>query len=136
VPGPGCSSAPSTRHRVLVVDDNSDAATSLSFLLQMSGHEVHTASDGVEAIERAQELRPNIIFMDIGMPRMDGLEASRRIRELPFGAQIMIVALTGWGQEADRQRTRSAGMSHHLVKPISNEALQDILESVKANDGA
>jgi PAS domain S-box-containing protein len=123
-------SAKNTPHRVLVVDDNRDAAASLALLLQMSGHEVHTAADGEEAIERAQQLRPSIIFMDLGMPRMDGVEAARRIRILPHGRDINIIALTGWAQESDRQRTFSAGMDFHLVKPVSSEALQGVLDKV------
>jgi PAS domain S-box-containing protein len=121
-------------HRVLVVDDNRDAASSLALLLQMSGHEVHTAADGQEAIERAAQLRPSIIFMDLGMPKMGGVEAARRIRALPHGRDIAIVALTGWAQESDRERTRSAGMDYHLVKPVSSEALRDVFDKATAKD--
>jgi PAS domain S-box-containing protein len=126
-------SAKNARYRVLVVDDNRDAAESLATLLQIDGHEVHTATDGAEAIARTAQLRPNVIFMDIGMPRVNGLEAARSIRALPFGQHISIVALTGWGQEADRQRTRSAGMNHHLVKPVSSEALQSVFDGIEMN---
>ena len=128
--GATSSSVKSVRYRVLVVDDNRDAAESLAMLLQIDGHEVHTAIDGAEAIARTAELRPNVIFMDVGMPRMNGLEATRSIRALPFGQHISIVALTGWGQEADRHRTRDAGMDHHLVKPVSSEALQEVLNTI------
>lgn len=117
-------------HRVLVVDDNTDAAASLAQLLQMQDYEVRTASNGVEAIEQARDFGPRIIFMDLAMPGLDGLEATRRIRTLPCGGQVRIVALTGWGQEADRQRTRAAGMDHHLVKPVSLDALQDVLRTL------
>jgi CheY-like chemotaxis protein len=127
-------SAESTRHCVLVVDDNDDAAASLAVLLQMSGHEVHTAADGEEAIKRAQQVRPSIIFMDLGMPRMNGLEAARRIRALPQGQRINIVALTGWAQESDQERTRDAGMDFHLVKPVTSEALQNVLDQARAKD--
>jgi PAS domain S-box-containing protein len=113
--------------RVLVVDDNADAAASLAMLLAMSGHDVRTAGDGVAAVDAARDFSPQIIFMDLGMPRMDGLEASQRIRELEHGKGMIIVALTGWGQEADRQRTRSAGFDQHLVKPVSIEALEHVL---------
>jgi CheY-like chemotaxis protein len=113
--------------RVLVVDDSADAAASLMTLLELAGHEVRTASDGAEAIEQACEFCPDIIFMDLGMPRVDGVEATRRIRALPQGRNVRIIALTGWGQEADRERTRSAGMDDHIVKPVSPEALQRIL---------
>jgi PAS domain S-box-containing protein len=113
--------------RVLVVDDSADAAASLMTLLELAGHEVRTAGDGAEAIEQTCEFCPDIIFMDLGMPRVDGVEATRRIRALPQGRDIRIIALTGWGQEADRERTRSAGMDDHIVKPVSPEALQRIL---------
>ena len=113
--------------RVLVIDDNTDAAASLALLLNMEEYEVRTAADGEEAIEQARIFAPQIIFMDLAMPRLDGLEAARRIRALPQGEEIRIIALTGWGQEADRQRTRAAGMDHHLVKPVSLDALQSVL---------
>jgi len=113
--------------RVLVVDDSADAAASLMTLLQLAGHEVRTAGDGAEAIEQTCEFGPDIIFMDLGMPRIDGVEATRRIRALPQGRNVRIIALTVWGQEADRERTRGAGMDDHIVKPVSPEALQRIL---------
>jgi len=121
------SHAPAMAKRVLVVDDNVDAATSLSLLLRMTGHEVSTACDGVEAVDATRTFAPQVIFMDLGMPRMDGLEATRRIRQLEDGDAIVIIALTGWGQDADRQRTREAGINHHLVKPVSIEALEQVL---------
>jgi PAS domain S-box-containing protein len=123
--------AGSSAKRVLVVDDNVDAAASLMMLLQMGGHDVRSASDGVEAVDIASTFSPQIIFMDLGMPRMDGLEASRRIRALENGRSILIVALTGWGQEADRKRTRNAGIDHHLVKPVSIQELEHVLEMVE-----
>ena len=132
--GPVTSAAtaplPATQNRgqrVLVVDDNTDAAASLALLLEMEDYEVRTAADGEEAIEHARTFGPQIIFMDLAMPRLDGLEAARRIRALPRGEHVRIVALTGWGQEADRQRTRDAGMDHHLIKPVSLDALQNVL---------
>jgi CheY-like chemotaxis protein len=125
--------ADSTRHCILVVDDNHDAAASLALLLEMSGHDVHTAADGKEAVECAQRVQPSIIFMDLGMPRMNGLDAACRIRALPHqGAAIHIIALTGWAQESDHERTRSAGMDFHLVKPVSRETLQNVLDQVNA----
>jgi CheY-like chemotaxis protein len=116
---------------VLVVDDNTDAAASLALLLEMEDYEVCTAADGEEAIEQARTFGPQIIFMDLAMPRLDGLEAARRIRALPQGEHVRIVALTGWGQEADRQRTRDAGMDHHLIKPVSLDALQTVLRGLQ-----
>jgi PAS domain S-box-containing protein len=115
------------KRRVLVVDDNQDAAETLQLLMQMQGYEVHTAADGVQAIEKVRECSPEVIFMDIGMPRMDGIEATRHIRALPNGRDIAIVAITGWGQESDRQRTREAGMTEHLVKPVTPTQLEGVL---------
>jgi PAS domain S-box-containing protein len=112
-----------TRRRVLVVDDNVDAAESLGRLLSVQGHEVATCHSGQEAVALARTYAPDVIFMDIGMPEMDGLTAARLIRASPGGAGIRIVALTGWGQESDRQRTREAGIDEHLVKPVSAESL-------------
>lgn len=113
--------------RVLVVDDNRDAAASLEALLRLLGHEARQAHDGIEAIEAAKAFAPDVIFMDIGMPQMDGLEAARRIRELPLATRPAIVALTGWGQDADRERSQRAGIDEHLVKPIELGALNRVL---------
>jgi len=124
---PSPSEAQKRGQRVLVVDDNTDAAASLALLLKMEAYEVCTAADGEEAVERARTFGPQIIFMDLAMPRLDGLEAARRIRTLPNGKHMRIVALTGWGQEADRHRTRDAGMDDHLTKPVSLDALQSVL---------
>ena len=96
----------------------------------MEDYEVCTAADGEEAIEQARTFGPQIIFMDLAMPRLDGLEAARRIRALPQSEHVRIVALTGWGQEADRRRTREAGMDHHLIKPVSLDALQSVLRTL------
>jgi PAS domain S-box-containing protein len=119
-------------HRVLVVDDNTDAAASLALLLEMEDYEVCTAADGEEAVEQARIFAPQIIFMDLAMPRLNGLEAARRIRALPHGKLVRIVALTGLGQPADRERSHSAGMDHHLTKPVSLDALQSVLRTLDA----
>jgi PAS domain S-box-containing protein len=116
--------------RILVADDNADAAESLAALLRMQGHDVRTAADGHGAVEVAREFQPAVIFMDVGMPRMDGMEATRRIRGLPHGGTIHIVALTGWGQLLDRERTKRAGMDAHLTKPIGSDALHSVLSAV------
>ena len=116
--------------RVLVVDDNTDAAASLALLLEMEDYEVCTAVDGEEAVEQARIFEPQIIFMDLAMPRLNGLEAARRIRALPQGKPVRIVALTGLGQPADRQRSHNAGMDHHLTKPVSLDALQSVLRTL------
>ncbi len=115
------------KRRILVADDNVDAAATLALLLQMQGHDARTATDGRQAVDLASVFRPDIIFMDVGMPRMDGLEATRQIRAQPWGKSIVIVALTGWGQAADRQATQLVGMDLHLVKPINLEAIAAVL---------
>jgi PAS domain S-box-containing protein len=118
------------RRRILVVDDNLDSAESLKALLELGGHEVEQASDGFQALEAVRTFRPAIVFMDIGMPNLDGLEATRRIRDLPLPAQPIIVALTGWGQDADRERSRRYGVDLHLIKPIDPEAVRRVLRLV------
>jgi len=113
--------------RVLVVDDNVDAAESLAWLLRKLGHEVQTAFDGVQALASFQACGPDVVILDIGMPHMDGLEAARRIRALPGGQSVRIVALTGWGQASDRERTKSVGFDRHLVKPVQVTALLEAI---------
>ena len=123
---------PAARRRVLVVDDNPDGAASLTDLLRLTGHDAETAHDGAEAIQKAAEYGPEIILLDIALPKLDGLEVCRRVREQPGGRDIAIVAVTGWGQEADRQRTREAGFSAHLVKPVRYSDLLDLLATLDA----
>ncbi len=113
--------------RILVVDDNHDSARTMARLLTLLGNEVHTAYDGIEAVEAAEEFRPEVILMDVGMPRLNGYEATRRIREQPWGQSITIIALTGWGQEGDRVQSREAGCDGHLVKPVDMHDLEKLL---------
>src|SRR5262249_38617923 len=110
--------APRNGRRVLVVDDYDDGAASMATLLAMLGSDVRVAHDGLEAVALAERIRPDLVLMDIGMPRLNGLDATRQIRERPWGRELKIVAVTGWGQVADRERSRSAGCDQHLVKPI------------------
>lgn len=126
---PSSRSAGSTRKRVLIVDDNVDAAESLAHVLSLNGHTVAIASGGVEAVDMARQNLPDVILLDLGMPGMDGLTAARLIRQQPGGGTIRIIALTGWGQERDRQRTREAGIGEHLVKPVDPESLVTLLEA-------
>lgn len=125
VPDAGQTSPP--RHRILVVDDNCDSAISMSMMLKLLGHDVQTAHDGVEAIEVAGTFRPEVILMDVGMPKLNGYEATRRIREQPWGRDIKIIALTGWGQDDDRNQSKSAGCNGHLVKPMNLADLEKLL---------
>lgn len=119
--------APSVRRRLLVADDLKDSADSMAALLQAMGHEVVTAYGGQEALSAAERHRPEIVLLDIGMPRMSGHEVCRRIRAEAWGGEMLMVAVTGWGQESDRQLTREAGFDHHLVKPVDLGALAKIL---------
>jgi CheY-like chemotaxis protein len=97
-------------------------------MLRLSGNEVAIAHDGLEAVEQAGAFRPEVILMDVGMPRLNGLDATRRIRQQPWGQKVTIIALTGWGQESDRSRSREAGCDDHLVKPVSLSDLEKTLQ--------
>jgi PAS domain S-box-containing protein len=118
--------------RILVVDDNHDAAMTMADMLELLGDEVCTAQDGVEAVSAAETFRPEVILMDVGMPRMNGYDATRRIREQPWGKAITVVALTGWGQDSDRARSKAAGCDGHLVKPVSLTDLEALLEQLSS----
>jgi CheY-like chemotaxis protein len=113
--------------KILVADDNRDAADTLAMLLRTGGHDVCVANDGLEAVEKAESNRPDVVFLDIGMPKLNGYDAARCIRAQTWGKAITLVALTGWGQEEDRQRSVEAGFSHHLVKPINYSDLELIV---------
>jgi len=130
VAAPHLEAAPLIRRRVLIVDDNRDAAEWLATLLSLSGHETHVALDGEQAVKAAERLLPDAILLDIGLPRVDGYEVCRRIRQQPWGRDLMIVALTGWGQEEDRQKSREAGFNTHLVKPVHDDVILSLLASL------
>jgi CheY-like chemotaxis protein len=115
--------------RIAVVDDNRDAAEALTELLAADGHEVRMVHDGASAVELAETWRPDVMLLDIGLPRLDGYEAARRIRALPHGEGITLIALTGWGQAEDRARSSEAGFDHHLVKPVDLATLAALIES-------
>lgn len=118
------------QRRVLVVDDNSDSATTLGKMLEIMGSEVRLAHDGLQAVDVASSFLPEIIFMDLGMPNLNGFDATRRIRTMPWGREITIVALTGWGQQEDVQRSIEAGCTTHVVKPIDFAVLGKLMSSV------
>jgi CheY-like chemotaxis protein/two-component sensor histidine kinase len=123
------------RRRILVVDDNRDAADSLArYLSRAMGQRVEVAYDGPEALEAAEAFRPDVILLDIGLPGMDGNEVARRLREQVEFQGALIVALTGWGQESDVERSRAAGFDHHLVKPASPEAILELLTKAGAGE--
>jgi PAS domain S-box-containing protein len=119
--------ANATNRRILIVDDYRDSADSMARLLKVIGFEVGTAYNGQQAVERAAELRPDVVLLDIGMPKMNGYEACRRIREQPWGQKMLLIALTGWGQEEDRRQTEEAGFDQHLVKPVDTAILLKLL---------
>ncbi len=116
--------------RVLIVDDNVDSAESLADLLTLSGHEARTAHDGLAGVAAAEAFRPDVVVMDLGMPKLNGYEAARRIRAEPWGAAVVLVAQTGWGSAEDRRKTREAGFDHHLVKPVDPAAMLKMLAAV------
>jgi CheY-like chemotaxis protein len=118
--------------RILVVDDNRDSAESLAMLLQVAGHQTHCAYDGLEAVEAATSLQPDLILLDIGLPKLNGYEAARRIREQMGARCPVLVALTGWGHEEDRRRSQEAGFDAHLVKPVAFDALTKLVAELKA----
>jgi signal transduction histidine kinase/ActR/RegA family two-component response regulator len=121
--------------RVLVVDDNQDSATSMALMLQLLGDHVVTAHDGVAGVEAAEKFRPDVILMDVGMPRLNGLDATRHIREQPWGKGMTVIALTGWGQDADKERSRAAGCDGHLIKPVNLPDLEKLLAETQDSGG-
>lgn len=113
--------------RILVVDDNVDAATSAAMLLEMMGHETEMVHDGLAAFEAAASYRPDIVLLDIGLPGLTGYEVASRIREQPWGRSMTLWALTGWGQDEDRRKSKEAGFDHHMVKPVDPPELVRLL---------
>ena len=120
----------SRRRRILVVDDNEDAAESLAALLSISGHDTRLAHDGPDALLEAERFRPDVVFLDIGMPTLDGHETAKLIRRQPWGRNMVLIALTGWGQSEDRRRSKDAGFNHHLVKPVDPAIVSTLLASL------
>jgi CheY-like chemotaxis protein len=122
---------PVPRGRILIVDDNQDGAASLAMLLTVMGNDTRTAHDGLEGVELAEAFRPDLIVLDIGLPKLNGYDACRRIREKLWAKDTLIVAATGWGQDEDRRRSREAGFDHHLVKPVDAAELNRLLAERK-----
>ena len=118
---------PASQRRILIVDDNVDSADSLAMLLEITGNQTYLAHDGVEAIESIEKYRPEVVLLDIGLPKLDGHEVCRRVREQPWGKDIRIIALTGWGQDDDRRKSEEAGFNGHLVKPVDYDKLLALL---------
>jgi signal transduction histidine kinase len=123
------SSPPTPARKVLVVDDNRDAANSIATLLRLEGHEVYTAHDGPAALQIAGAVSPQVVVLDIGLPELDGYEVARRLRGMAAGPETLLIALTGYGQDTDRERSRQAGFNHHLIKPVEPQTLLALLGS-------
>jgi CheY-like chemotaxis protein len=123
---------PAPKRRILIVDDNRDGAASLAMLLTVMGNDTRTAHDGMQGVELAEAFRPDLIVLDIGLPKLNGFDACRRIRKMPWSKDTLIVAATGWGQDEDRKRSHEAGFDHHLVKPVDAAELNRLLAESKA----
>ena len=117
------------RRKILVVDDNRDAADSLAMLLEMNGHGVYVGHSGSEALQLARRELPHAMILDIGMPDMSGYEVARRIRAERWGSQIYLIAVTGWGQKEDKDRAIAAGFDHHLTKPVDPDQVESLLQA-------
>ena len=129
--GPEHEEGTATRRRILILDDNTDSADLLGVLLERQGNEVRTAYDGEAGVQEAEGFRPEVVFCDIGMPKMNGYEVARRFREQPWSKEIVLVALTGWGQLEDRKKSSDAGFDFHLVKPVEPAVLKQLLAGLK-----
>jgi CheY-like chemotaxis protein len=123
------------RCRILVADDNRDAALSLAMVLNLMGNQTQTAHDGLEAVDLASAFRPDVVLLDIGMPKLNGYDAARRIRQEPWGKNMVLVAVTGWGQEEDKRRSQEAGFNLHIVKPVDPAVLETLLAELQAGAG-
>jgi CheY-like chemotaxis protein len=122
---------PSVQHRVLVVDDNIDGADTMKAMLESIGNEVQVAYDGIVAIEAAASFLPQVVLLDIGLPKLNGYEVAQRIRKQSWGARAVLIAVSGWGQQEDKARASAAGFDHHLTKPVDLEELIDLLAAVR-----
>ena len=118
-----------TVRRIVIADDNEDSAESFAMLLSFSGHEVRIAHDGAEALNALRDFRPDVAFLDIGMPGLTGYEVAQAVRAEPWGRQVTLIAVTGWGQPDDKLRARSAGFDRHLIKPIDPAEVDRLLDS-------
>jgi CheY-like chemotaxis protein len=118
--------------RVLVVDDNHDNAESLAMLVQVMGHEAATAHDGMAAIEAVDRFRPDLILLDIGLPKLDGFEVAEQLRARPDGDALFLVAITGWARDEEKQRAKSVGFDEHMTKPVDPNRLETLIRSICA----
>jgi CheY-like chemotaxis protein len=118
------------RFRILVVDDNHDSALSLAMMLSIMGHDTRTAHDGESALVTAETFLPDVVLLDIGLPKLNGYEVAQRIRGAQWGATMYLIAVTGWGQDEDRQRSAEVGLNLHMVKPVEPSALEKLLSEL------
>jgi signal transduction histidine kinase len=128
-------SPPSVARRILVADDNRDSAMSLAIMLELMGNETQTSHDGLEALDAAAKFRPDVVMLDIGMPKLNGYDTAQRIRQQPWGKNLVLVALTGWGQEVEKRRSLEAGFDFHIVKPVDPAALEKLLAGLHVSAG-
>ena len=122
--------------RILVVDDNEDSAESLAQLLEFNGHRVERAHDGLGALDAVAQFDPDVVLLDVGLPKMDGYEVCQAIRRNKSRRRPLVIALTGWGQDNDRRKSMEAGFDHHLVKPVSFDVVMQLLTRLSANENA
>jgi two-component system, sensor histidine kinase len=127
--------SPTSALRVLVVEDNLDVARSIERLLRVAGYTVHVVHNGASAMKEAPKFAPNAVLLDIGLPDVDGLKLAKWIRQEPALQNVLLVALTGYGLESDKERVREAGIDHYLVKPVRFEKLESILATATRNPG-
>jgi CheY-like chemotaxis protein len=120
-------------YRMLVVDDNKDAAESLQFLLKLLGAEVRIAHDGIEALELAEQYLPQVIVLDIGLPKLDGFHAAERIRQCEWGKDMVLLAVSGWCRDEDREHSHASGFDGHLAKPVRVEELRNLIQRLLDN---
>lgn len=118
------------RFKILVVDDNHDSALSLALMLSIMGHDTRTAHDGESALSTAETFLPDVMLLDIGLPKLNGYEVAQRIREQAWGESMFLIAVTGWGQDEDRQRSSEVGLNVHMVKPVEPAALEKLLAAL------
>jgi CheY-like chemotaxis protein len=131
-PLPVTPSAVPRRFKILVVDDNPDSALSMAMMLSIMGHDTRTAHDGESAIVTAETFLPEVVLLDIGLPKLNGYEVAQRIREQAWGTSMFLIAVTGWGQDEDRQRSAEVGLNVHMVKPVEPAALEKLLAALPA----
>ncbi|HJU43603.1 MAG TPA: response regulator [Vicinamibacterales bacterium] len=124
--------SPAQRFKILVVDDNHDSALSMAMMLSIMGHDTRTAHDGESAVATAETFRPDVVLLDIGLPKLNGYEVAQRIREQAWGESMYLIAVTGWGQDEDRQRSSEVGLNQHMVKPVEPAALEKLLAELRS----